>query len=113
MKEIEFNFSLPKDAYAVRELNGQFYVDNINGNFNHDFWDSISYMPKCQVEKYHPSVFFATRGEALMQSNIARIDHSIYKIKEMRSNKAINREQYLNAIARLIAERDLYEMGEE
>lgn len=106
MKKVELNFALPKEAYAVRELNGKFYVDDINGNFNHKFWEEISYMPKSELEAYHPSILFDTKGDALMHSEMAKIDHATYKVKEMSSNQAISREQYQDAMKQLAARRE-------
>jgi hypothetical protein len=106
MKTVELNFKLPKEAYAVRELNGKFYVDNINGNFNHKFWEEISFMPKSELEVHHPSFFFETEGDAIMHSEIAKIDHAIYKVKDMRSGRNINREQYQDVMKKLTAMRE-------
>jgi hypothetical protein len=105
---IKLNFSLPKDSYLVRELGDMFYVDGINGDFSHDFWEQIKFMPSAGYESYHPSILFSTRGEAIAQSELAKIDFAIRKIKEMRSSKSINREQYLNAISELTARRELF-----
>jgi hypothetical protein len=103
MKPIQLNFSLPKEAYVVRELNGKFYVDNINGNFNHEFWEELKFMAKSKLEDYHSSVLFETKEKALMYSEIAKTDHAIYKVKEMRTNRAITKEQHQDAMIKLTA----------
>ena len=115
MKQININFTLPQGAYSVKESNGKYYVSDINGeNFNREQWEEIvKFAPRGHIETYHPSMLFSTKGEALMQSELARIDFATYKVKEMRSNRGINREQYSDAIARLTAKRDMLEMRDE
>lgn len=115
MKQIDINFNLPANAFEVKQHGGKYYVSDINGqDFNFAQWEEIcKWAPRGHTDSYHPSILFATKGEALVQAELARLDCATYKVKEMRSNRAINREQYLDAIARLTAKRDMLEMGDE
>ena len=115
MVHIEINFTLPEGAFAVKDCAEKFYVSDINGeNFNHGKWSKFTAsMPKHmigEVLSYHPSNLFDTRGEALVQAQIARINYAECKIAAMRQKGLITRDQYLNARNRLSADREMYEV---
>lgn len=117
-KMIDINFTMPEGAFSIKKSGDMFYVSDVNGDeFDHERWanliDGMSPHMIGRIESYHPSVLFKTMGEALIQAELARIEFAMSRVREMRSNRAISREQYLDAVARIEGRRDIWCAADE